>query len=52
LILEEAKEAAIAVTQVVAGAIGEMGGWPTLIERIAGLERGIPANAVLFGPSR
>ena len=47
---EEFEEASILVTQILPRLIGKMSPWPTVVERIAGLESRIPTIAVFFGP--
>jgi hypothetical protein len=46
---EESEEASIPVTQLSPRLISKMGPWPTVVERIAGLECRIPTIAVFFG---
>src|SRR5437773_11250489 len=46
----ESEKTSVAVIQALTGAIREVSGWPTVVERIAGLECRIPTIAVLLGP--
>jgi len=48
---EEFEEASILATENLPRLIGKMSAWPTVVERIAGLESRIPTNAVFFGPT-